>query len=100
MERNQRQIRLENILGFNGNSDNVLKTLTGQYESVLVYAIGGLLVLEQHQTGGQRYLKIHDMPITAIAVSPRSKSKKQKDSSKSKKTSKNDYFVNSLLIMF
>lgn len=37
----------------------------------MVYAIGGLLVLEDIATKNQKYLKLHDNEITALSVSPR-----------------------------
>ena len=69
----QASLRLDKIIGFNGSSDDLLHCLPGNSSSTLVYPIGGLLVLEQHQNEGQRYLKLHDMPITAISVSPTGK---------------------------
>ena len=63
------RIQLETILGFNGSQYNVLKIHPTTPE-VLVRAIGGKIVCANLKTGEQRFVKLHDMEITTLALSP------------------------------
>lgn len=65
----QRRIQLETILGFNGLNTDVLR-LHPTDPNILVRAIGGQLVCSNLKTGEQRFVKLHDMEITCLALSP------------------------------
>lgn len=62
------KIDLQYINGFNGKYKNVLKIYQPKQDSIL-YSIGGFLVVEETRNKAQSFFKIHDMDISALAVS-------------------------------
>jgi hypothetical protein len=62
------RIELQYINGFNGKYKNVLKIYKPKPDSI-IYPIGGFLVTEETRSKAQSFLKVHDMDISAMAVS-------------------------------
>ena len=72
MQQSKCPIELDQILGFNGRETDVL-LIHPTDPNILIRAIGGQLVLVNLRTGFQRFVKLHDMHITSMAVTPNGK---------------------------
>jgi hypothetical protein len=65
----QELLELEHSIGYNGAFNDTVH-LHPKDKDVLIYPIGGLLVIEDlHDKHKQQFLRGHDMEISAIAVS-------------------------------
>lgn len=62
-------LELEHVVGYNGKFPDTIQYIPNSKNSY-VYPIGGLVVIEDiNDKHNQRFLKGHDMPISALAVS-------------------------------
>jgi hypothetical protein len=62
------RVRIETIIGFNGNQPSLLKFLQDP-QPTIIYAIGGLVIKENLATKKQICQKVHNSTITALDVS-------------------------------
>ena len=65
----QKKTGIQSIVGFNGVLPGLLKAIQDDDPAVL-YAVGGLLVKENLQTGEQIFQKVHNAAITCLSTSP------------------------------